>query len=161
MTAREYQLLLSIDRAVRRVEDAVASVAEGVAELADAGADSAKLAAAAANLRTRTQALQDAVAHAPAIHYPSPATTQESAAMANVVVQQVLDQVKATDTVIDSATALINGFGQVVTDAVNKAIANGATQQELAPVTDALAEIRGKTDALAKAVVAGAPAANP
>lgn len=79
--------------------------------------------------------------------------------MANPVLDTLRAQVEATDTVIDSATALINGFSGRLTDAVNAALANGATEAELAPITDEIAAMKTATDALAAAVVAGTPAA--
>lgn len=77
--------------------------------------------------------------------------------MASTVPQAVIDQISATDNVIDSAVTLINGIRTMIADAVTQALANGATAAELAPVIDALTAIKGKTDALAAAIVANTP----
>ena len=77
----------------------------------------------------------------------------------NPTLQALADQVAATNSVIDSAVALVNGIGALITAAVNKALANGATAEQLAPVTDEIAALKGKTDALAAAVAANTPSA--
>ncbi len=79
--------------------------------------------------------------------------------MPSPVVQQVVDQVTATDTVIDSAVTALNGVQALVAAAVQQALANGATAAELQPVTDALATLKSETDNLAQAVAANTPAA--
>lgn len=77
--------------------------------------------------------------------------------MSNPVLQQLADQVTQTVGVIDSAVVLINGFAARIETAVEAAIANGATAEELAPVTDEIAAIKAKTDDLAAAVAANNP----
>lgn len=67
---------------------------------------------------------------------------------------------KAT-TVEKSAEALINGFGDRLTAAVNEALANGATPEELQPLTDLGTALDAESDALAAAVQANTPAAPP
>ena len=62
--------------------------------------------------------------------------------MANPVLQKLADQVAANTQVEASAKALIDGFGARLQAAVDAALANGATEAELAPVqaeVDALA----------------------
>lgn len=73
------------------------------------------------------------------------------------VVDDAIAQITATETVLDGATTLINSFHQIVADAVQSALANGATADQLAPITDAMAVVKAKTDALAAAVVANTP----
>ena len=71
---------------------------------------------------------------------------------------QVLDdlkaQVEATIAVEKSAVVLINGIAQRISDAVAAAIANGATAEQLAPVTDEVAALKAQNDELAAAVAA-------
>lgn len=74
--------------------------------------------------------------------------------MPNPIVQSTIDQITATDNVIDSATLLINSIGKLVSDAVSAALANGATAAELAPVSDVVTALKQKSDALAAAVAA-------
>lgn len=74
--------------------------------------------------------------------------------MASPVPQAVIDQIRNTNGVIDSATLLINTFSSRIQTAVDAALANGATAAELQPVTDELASINAKTAALASAVAA-------
>jgi hypothetical protein len=70
----------------------------------------------------------------------------------------VLDDLKAavdkTTTVETSAVTLINGIADRVKAAVDAAIANGATAEQLAPVTDEVAAMNAGADALAAAVTA-------
>jgi hypothetical protein len=68
------------------------------------------------------------------------------------------DVTKATE-VIKSATALINGFQAALEAAIAKAIANGATEAELQPVSVLSDALETEADALAAAVVANTPAA--
>ncbi len=74
--------------------------------------------------------------------------------MANPTIDALAIQVTATNTVIDSAVLLINGIAQRLTDAVAAALAGGATAEELQPVTDEIAALKTKSDALAAAVAA-------
>ena len=62
-------------------------------------------------------------------------------------------------TVVLSAEALIHGIPAIVTDAVNKALAAGATQEQIQPILDAVAKIKTNDDELAAAVTANTPAA--
>lgn len=77
--------------------------------------------------------------------------------MANPTIDAVIQQVTATDTVIDSAVALIGGIKGQIDDAVQKALTGGATQQELQPLTDLSNTLGQKTQALADAVAANTP----
>lgn len=75
---------------------------------------------------------------------------------------QVLDdlaaQVTATQGVEESAVAALNGVADRIAAAVAKALENGATAEQLAPVTDEVASLKASADALA-AAVAAVPAA--
>lgn len=70
-------------------------------------------------------------------------------------------EVGETVTVLESATTLINGFQARLDAAVQAALANGATADELAPLTDLSAELDAKTNELAAAVQANTPAPEP
>lgn len=74
--------------------------------------------------------------------------------MPNQVLADLAAQVTATVGVIDSATALINGFAARIAAAVAAAIANGATAEELAPITDEINSMKTESDLLAASVAA-------
>ena len=74
--------------------------------------------------------------------------------MANTVLADLQATVAATTTVEDSATALINGFAARVQAAVDAAIGNGATAEELKPVQDEIDALKAASDALSQAVKA-------
>ena len=71
---------------------------------------------------------------------------------------QVLDDLAAAVTRItgaaDSAVTLINGIAARIQAAVEAAIANGATAEQLEPVSAEVAALNEKADALAAAVAA-------
>lgn len=77
------------------------------------------------------------------------------------IVDDVISAVTAADTVIDSATALVNSIPTLIQDAVTKALAGGATAAQLAPFTDLISQVQAKSAALSAAVVANTPAAPP
>lgn len=72
--------------------------------------------------------------------------------MSSTIPAAVVDQVARTRGVVQSATLLISTFVTKVQAAVDAAMANGATEAELAPVTTALADLETDTAALATAV---------
>lgn len=69
---------------------------------------------------------------------------------------QVLADLQAAVTrntdVVNSAVILINGIAARIQAAVDKALENGATAEELAPVTAEVAALNAGADALAAAV---------
>lgn len=79
--------------------------------------------------------------------------------MAKQTIDDLTAQVTKATEVEKSAQILIEGFGQRLTDAVNAALANGATAEELAPLTELGKALDAESDALAAAVVANTPAA--
>lgn len=79
--------------------------------------------------------------------------------MANPVLDQLKKEVEADVTVMGSATKLINGFAARLQAAVDAALANGATAEELAPVTDEIAALNAGSSELATAISANTPAA--
>lgn len=78
---------------------------------------------------------------------------------------ELLDELKAAvdraTTVEASAAELINGIGARIQAAVDKALAGGATAEQLAPITDEVAALNAGADALSAAVLANTPAAPP
>jgi hypothetical protein len=76
---------------------------------------------------------------------------------------QVLDELKqeVTDTVgvMESAKVFIDGSNARMQTAVDSALANGATAEQLAPVTDEIAAMKAERDALAASIAANSPAA--
>lgn len=76
--------------------------------------------------------------------------------MANPILGRLSEEVTTTRGVIQSATVLISGFATRLETAVAAALANGATEAELAPIHDL--EVALETDRIA---LANAVAANP
>lgn len=72
--------------------------------------------------------------------------------MTNPVLAALTAQVTNTTTVMASATVLINGIAARVQTAVDAAIQNGATPEELAPVQDEITALTTASNELATAV---------
>lgn len=73
---------------------------------------------------------------------------------------QTLQQQVASDTDAEnSAITLINGIPGLIQTAVNDALANGATQQQLQSLSDLSTTLQNNAQALASAVAANTPAA--
>lgn len=82
--------------------------------------------------------------------------------MANpVVLDNLATEVTDDVTVMGSATTLINGFAARVQAAVDAALANGATAEQLAPVQAEVDALNASKTQLAAAVSANTPAAPP
>lgn len=79
--------------------------------------------------------------------------------MANKVLAELEAQVTKTTEVEASATILINGIAARLQAAVDAAIANGATEAELAPVAAEVTALNTSATALSEAVAANTPAA--
>lgn len=79
--------------------------------------------------------------------------------MANPVLEELRAEIARNDEVDASAVLLIKGIADRITAAVTAAIANGATAEELAPVTEQVAALRKSSDALAAAVAENTGAA--
>jgi len=79
--------------------------------------------------------------------------------MPNPVLEQLRLQVEKNKEVEASAVVLINGIAGRIQAAVDKAIANGATAEELAPVSDEVTALNASATALGDAVAANTPAA--
>lgn len=69
--------------------------------------------------------------------------------------QPLIDKITAIEGVDDSAIAFIGGFADRMQAAVDAALANGATAEQLVPVSDLVTEAKAKSDALAAAIAAG------
>lgn len=80
----------------------------------------------------------------------------------NPTLQKLSDSVTAMTTVAASATTLINGIAQRIQDAVTAAIANGATADQLKPVSDEADALTASATALSAAIAANTtPASMP
>ncbi len=71
--------------------------------------------------------------------------------------QPVIDEITATNTVIDGAIVYVQSVPGLITAAVDAAIAGGATAAQLQPVSDLAATLKTKADALAAAMTANTP----
>ena len=80
--------------------------------------------------------------------------------VANPILKQLEDEIKRATEVQASAVILLNGFNDRMTAAVEKAIANGATEAQLVDITDELDAFKAQTNVLAQAVVTNTPADN-
>jgi hypothetical protein len=79
--------------------------------------------------------------------------------MPNPVLGELSREVSESTTIMDSATSLINGIAARVQAAVDAALANGATAEELAPVQAEVDALNASSEALAAAVQANTPSA--
>lgn len=68
--------------------------------------------------------------------------------------QPLIDKVHNTEGIVDSATTFILGEHARLQAAVDQALANGATAEQLVPVTDEVEVLKTKSDALAEALAA-------
>jgi len=74
--------------------------------------------------------------------------------MPNPILGTLQDEITQTRGVIASAVNLINGFQGRITAAVEAALENGATAEELAPFTELEAALEADRTALAEAIAA-------
>lgn len=74
--------------------------------------------------------------------------------MANPILSDLADSVTAARGAMQSATTLINGIAARIDAAVAAAIANGATAEELAPVSAESTALKADATALSTAVAA-------
>ena len=74
--------------------------------------------------------------------------------MANPVLADLQAAVSRDTDVVNSAVTLINGIAARIQAAIDKAIANGASEAELQPVIAEVATLNANSDALAAAVQA-------
>jgi hypothetical protein len=72
----------------------------------------------------------------------------------NPILEPLADEVTQAVTVMASASALISGFQARITAAVDAALANGATEAQLAPFVDLEAALEVSRTELADAVQA-------
>jgi len=77
------------------------------------------------------------------------------------VIDDLVAQVAAADSVFDSAVTFINGVPALIQAAVDAAIAGGATAAELAPVSQVASDITAKAAAIQAALVANTPTPTP
>lgn len=70
----------------------------------------------------------------------------------------LIQEVTDADTTLDVATAFVNGVPAMITTEVQKALANGATAEQLQPLTDLANNFQAiKAKALADAIAANQP----
>jgi hypothetical protein len=74
--------------------------------------------------------------------------------MASPILAALEAEVAEATTVMESAVILINGIPARIQAAIDAAIANGATEAELAPVQAEVDALHASAEALAAAVVA-------
>lgn len=74
--------------------------------------------------------------------------------MTSPILSVLAEEIEETRGVMQSATQLINGFSQRVADAIQAALANGASEAELAPFFTLEQELEASRTALASAVAA-------
>lgn len=79
--------------------------------------------------------------------------------MANKILEDLKAEITRATEVDASAVVLINGIATRIQAAVDTAIANGATAEQLAPVTDEVNALNASSTDLANAVKANTPAA--
>lgn len=72
--------------------------------------------------------------------------------MSNPVLGDLQAAVDKTEGVMESAVVLINGFAARLQAAIDQALLNGATEAELQPFIDEVAQLNAGADALAAAV---------
>lgn len=77
----------------------------------------------------------------------------------NPILAELTAEVARDTDVKNSAITALNGIASRIEAAVTLALENGATAEQLLPVTDEVAAMRGSSDALAAAVAANTPAA--
>ncbi len=70
-------------------------------------------------------------------------------------------EMTASKTVMDSATTFVGSVPGLLQTAVDAALANGATADELQPVTDLGDQLQASADALAAALAANTPQGPP
>ncbi len=81
--------------------------------------------------------------------------------MSSPILSDLATSVTNATTVMASATTLINGIAARVQAAVDQAIANGATAEELAPVQAEADALKASATDLSTAVEANTPGAPP
>lgn len=77
--------------------------------------------------------------------------------MANPIVEQTIQTITKSETVIEGATTLIKSFPKMLNDGIAKALANGATAEQLAPLSDLSTEFNTKIQELQDAILANTP----
>lgn len=79
--------------------------------------------------------------------------------MASQILEDLKAEVQNDVTVMGSATILINGFAARQQTAIDAALANGATAEQLAPVQAEVDALKAGSADLSQAVAANTPAA--
>jgi len=74
--------------------------------------------------------------------------------MANPNLASDIAAIRATKGVVESATVFINGTAARIRAAIDEALANGATADELVPLSTAVDEMEAKAAELSSAIAA-------
>lgn len=82
---------------------------------------------------------------------------KQKLATTNPVLEQLRQQVESANGAMASATVLINGIAARIEADVQAALANGASEAELAPFAATVESLRNATDELGAAVQANTP----
>jgi cell division ATPase FtsA len=75
--------------------------------------------------------------------------------MAKQTLQDIEDRMTKAETIEDGAIVYIKSVPQLIKDAIAQAQENGATAEELVPLTDLSVSLDAKSDALQEALTAG------
>lgn len=73
------------------------------------------------------------------------------------VLDPVIQEMTDTNTVIDSAVVFVTSVPTLIQSAVDKALANGASADQIQPVIDLGAQMAAKAQALKDALTANTP----
>ena len=72
--------------------------------------------------------------------------------MSNPVIDELIAATDKAEGVMESAVTFIQGEAARIQAAVDAALANGATEEQLAPIVDEIQQLNEKADALAAAI---------
>jgi hypothetical protein len=135
-----------------RIEQVLHLLVGAFHDLNDTKTDKKKIAKAVAQLKASADKLKIATE----VNAPHPHFSGESN-VAVKVLDDLASQVKANTDAEAAAVVVLNGIGARVQAAVQAAIANGATAEELAPVQAEVDSLKASADALSAAIVANTP----
>lgn len=133
-------------------------LADAIAEIVASSGDDARMNKAALKLQLSNERLRSVLASAgTAKPTHRPYLDREFLLMANQTVDSLLKQVQDATSIEESCIVFVTGVPKLISDAVAKAMENGATAEQLAPVTEAGNLLSAKSDALAAVIAANTP----
>jgi hypothetical protein len=119
-----------------------------------------KLASATEELKTSREKLATALGeNTDSSTRQNAAETKEESMGGPQAIDDMVTEVHDTVGVMDSAIVYIETVPTLIANAVSEALANGATAEQLAPLTDLHTQLDAKRQALADALAANAPPA--